>query len=164
MQLLGARGGAAGRVDMHDHGARARRAAKTIEGLDTVVVGAEKTLDGDPRDVAAAAGQLGAGSQQRRTGYRHDDGEQDGKNPPERELAPHSPAVDDDVGIERHGRAPSTTPGTDDSSRQCRRMRRRSTAGRRYSFSSSFSGSPLLRLSAAPRMSPSEAPESDEPY
>src|SRR5262249_35087895 len=75
------------------------------------------------------------------------DGDDNRADAPEGELAPHAAAIDDRIGIERHG-----SPLLD----SCR------LASRAYSFFSA--GFSVARLSAVPRMSPSVAPESVEPY
>src|SRR6185295_5226626 len=68
-----------------------------------VLVAEDDAADGDPRDLRAAGpGEATGPESNRRHDNRHDRNK-DGENPPEGELAPHPAAIDDMVGIERHG-------------------------------------------------------------
>ena len=42
-----------------------------------------------------------------RPAHHGDDGDEHRGDPPERQLAPHAAAIDDEIGIERHGLIPS---------------------------------------------------------
>src|SRR5262249_58701285 len=91
---------------------------------------------------------VGAGRAQRGPYRDHGaDGDDDRADAPDGELAPHAAAIDDRIGIERHGSPPLDSSGL---------------ASRAYSFFSA--GFSVARLSAVPRMSPGVAPESVEPY
>src|SRR5215203_6178705 len=105
MQLFRARGGAARTVDMHDHGLR-RRLPKPLQRLDTLAIGANEAGYGDASDRARARTrqQCRPGSMQRRAnGNDGADRQQNCQHTPESEFPPHPAAIDDDVGIERHG-------------------------------------------------------------
>src|SRR5579864_8476240 len=175
VKLLGAGGGAAGAVDMDDDGARQRRAGEPVERLHPVTVAADQALDGDAGDVGPHAGEAGAIAANRRHAGDGEHDHADGDDAPERELPAHPAAVDDQVGIKRHGRAPCW------SFRIAAKRRVRNPYSRTvvmgsgllaslgpgmtgHSSPSPFSLSSPLRLSAVPRMSPSVAPESEEPY
>src|SRR5215510_10914197 len=149
VQLLGARRGAAGGIDVHDHGPRARF-PQPLQRLDPLQIGADEAGDGDARDRSPRPPDqhVGAGRAQRGPYRDHRaDGDDDRADAPEGELAPHAAAIDDRIGIERHGSPPLDSSGR---------------ASRAYSFFSA--GFSVARLSAVPRMSPSVAPESVEPY
>src|SRR4029077_16332242 len=154
VKLLGAGGGAAGAVDMDDDGARQRRASEPVDRLHPVTIAADQALDGDAGDIGPHAGEARAIAAQRRHAGDGEHDDADGDDAPERELPAHTAAVDDQVGIKRHGRAPCFCPLPF------------TGRGNGYSSESSspFSFSSPLRLSAVPRMSPSVAPESEEPY
>ena len=150
VQLLGAGRGAAGGIDVHDHGPRARF-PEPLQRLHPLLIGADEAGDGDARDRSARAPDqhVGAGRAQRGAHRDHRaDGDDDRADAPEGELAPHAATIDDSIGIERHGSALLD-----------------SSALASYAYSSFFSaGFSVARLSAVPRMSPRVAPESVEPY
>ena len=53
---------------------------------------------------AGAAGQGAVTASEHDARADHgDDGDQHGQDAPERQLAPHAAAIDDEIGIERHG-------------------------------------------------------------
>src|SRR5436190_679859 len=74
---------------------------ESLEKLDTLLVVPDQASDLDPCDVVAAGSQHIAAPY--RHGERHDRGDRDNDrdHAPERELAPHAAAIDDQVGIER---------------------------------------------------------------
>src|ERR1700733_8420871 len=139
-QLLGAGGGAARTVNMDDDGARQRGFSKLVERLDPLLIAANQARYRHPRYIGSDAEYPGPPARQNHGAGNGENNHRDGEHAPEGELAPHAAAVDDQVGIERHGLASSAL----------------------YSSASSLSSS--LRLSAVPRISPSVAPESEEPY
>src|SRR5215813_13715758 len=105
MQLLGARRGAAGGIDVHDHGPRARF-PKPLQRLHPLQIGADEAGDGDAGDRSARPPDqyVGPGRAQRRAHRDHGaDGDDDRADAPEGELAPHAATIDDGIGIERHG-------------------------------------------------------------
>src|SRR5262249_25837076 len=190
--------GAAGAVDVHDHGAGARF-PEPLQRLDPLLIAADKARDRDAGDRAAgrARQHAGAGSAQRGADRDHGaDGDEHGQHAPEGELAPHPATIDDGIGIERHGLISSERSGarvplsaaTVNDAQEAAALWQIEEAARtkpvawsarplgcdvlprrhhlpRYSSSSFFSaGFSVARLSAVPRMSPSVAPESEEPY
>src|SRR5580700_1355546 len=106
VKLLGAGGGAAGAVDMDDDGARQRRAGEPVERLHPIAIAADQTFDGDAGDIRAHAGEARAIAAQSRHARDGEHDHADGDDAPERKLPTHAAAVDDQVGIKRHGRAP----------------------------------------------------------
>src|SRR5262245_58908537 len=105
MQLLGARRGAAGGIDVHDHGPRARF-PEPLQRLHPLQIGADEAGDGDAGDRSARPPDqyVGPGRAQRRAHRDHGaDGDDDRADAPEGELAPHAATIDDRIGIERHG-------------------------------------------------------------
>src|SRR5262244_804357 len=104
MQLLGARRGAAGGIDVHDHGPRARF-PEPLQRLHPLQIGADEAGDGDAGDRSARPPDqyVGAGRAQRGAHRDHGaDGDDDRADAPEGELAPHAATIDDRIGIERH--------------------------------------------------------------
>src|SRR6185437_5877653 len=95
--------GPAGAVDMDDNGAHIARLREPRERLDPVAVVADQPGDVDAGDLPAA--DLGEAVTPERPGHRDDrhDRHRDRGDAPERELAPHAAAIDDEIGIERHG-------------------------------------------------------------
>src|SRR5215467_1167173 len=105
VQLLGARRGAAGGIDVHDHGPRARF-PKPLQRLHPLQIGADEAGDGDAGDRSARPPDqyVGAGRAQRGADRDYGaDGNDDRADAPEGELAPHAATIDDRIGIERHG-------------------------------------------------------------
>ena len=89
---------------MQDHGTRAR-AAETLERRDAILVTADQALHGDAGDIVAARQQPAAGHQRDACANQRDEHDQQRADAPEGELAPHAAAIDDGIGIERHGSA-----------------------------------------------------------
>ena len=68
---------------------------------------AHQAFDLDAGDGAGRAAHAGAtGGQEYSAAHNGDDGNKYSKHAPERQLAPHAAAVDDMIGIERHGFGP----------------------------------------------------------
>ncbi len=90
---------------MHDDGLGARL-GEPLKGIDAILIVADQAGDLYPGDVVAAGGENLAAPE--RGGKRHDsrDGDQHRNHTPERELAPHAAAIDDQISIERHGWSP----------------------------------------------------------
>ncbi len=86
---------------MQDHRFRRRRAGEPVEQAHPLFVVANEAGDGDARDVGTAHQLAPAHRRRGRADREHDHG--DGDDAPEGELAPHAAAVDDQVGIKRHG-------------------------------------------------------------
>jgi hypothetical protein len=63
-------------------------------------------LDCHPGDIrAGSVGNPGAWAEHNREADDRHSGEEDRDNAPEREFAPHASAVNDLIGVERHGRS-----------------------------------------------------------
>jgi hypothetical protein len=108
MQLLGTGGGAAGAVDVHDHGTGARL-PKSLERLHAFLVATDQAGDGDAGNRSARlSGQHVGPRHAQRSAHGNDgaDDDEDGEDAPEGELAPHPATIDDGIGIERHGSSP----------------------------------------------------------
>src|ERR1700722_5580344 len=88
VELFGAGGGAAGAVDMYDHGASRSRPGQPVELRRALLVIADQSLDGDTRDIGAPAKACAAAG---KAGHRGDGeyDDDDGQHAPEGELAPH---------------------------------------------------------------------------
>src|SRR4029077_17118482 len=80
-------------------GARLR---ELLERVDAILIVTDEPGDLDSRDVIPACGQHLAAPDCRGKRHHGRNRHQNGDNAPERELAPHAAAVDDQVGIERH--------------------------------------------------------------
>src|SRR5262245_19004186 len=105
MQLLGARRGAAGGIDVHDHGPRARF-PQPLQRLHPLQIGADEAGDGDAGDRSARPPDQYVGTGRAQRGAHRDhgaDGDDDCADAPEGEFAPHAATIDDRIGIERHG-------------------------------------------------------------
>ena len=76
-----------------------------LERLDALAVAADQAFDVDPGDrPAGAAGERAAMAGEHDARADHgDDGDEHRHDAPERQLAPHAAAIDDEIGIERHG-------------------------------------------------------------
>ena len=160
VQLLGAGGGAARRIDVQDHRLHRRGRGEPVELAHPLLVVANEPSDGHARDVWPGDDAAPAHRGRRGADCEHD--HRDGDDAPKGQFAPHATAVDDQVGIKRHQRGPfldaascSVIPGPSEAAI-------RNDAS--HSSSGSFSFSSPFRRSAVPRMSPKVAPESEEPY
>ena len=143
---------------MNDHGPRRARLGQLVKLLYPLLVVADQALDGDARDIGVGADKSGAIADQPGGADHRKHDHHDGKHAPERQFAPHPAAIDDQIGIERHAQVPLLVQ------RNLRSRFRGDVQPTPYSFSSSSSLSLSLRFKAVPRMSPSVAPELDEPY
>ena len=93
---------------MDDDGEGIARACQIVERFGAVVIAADDALNGDARNLR------GQRLRERATGaLRHgrdpdhgDDGDQNRDDPPEGELSPQTAAIDNMIGIERHGMSP----------------------------------------------------------
>ncbi len=105
VELLGARGGAAGRIDVHDN-RRIARLAEPLQRLDALLVAADQPFDIDPRDrVRRRKRAAPTGSDHANADDRRDRDHRSGDTP-ECQLAPDTAAVDDHVRIQRHPISP----------------------------------------------------------
>ena len=102
VKLLRAGGGAAGAVDVHDDGLGARL-GQPRERLDPLAVVADEAGDLDAGDVAGFRQQAVARHQQQGEAAHGQEDDQRGENAPEGQFAPQPAAIDDGIGIERHG-------------------------------------------------------------
>ena len=104
MEFLGADRGPPGAVDVDDDRAGRARVGEIFERFEAILVAADDTADGDPRNLRTDRLHEAAARSAEHHGDADDgrDGDQDGHGAPERELAPHTAAIDDMVGIERH--------------------------------------------------------------
>src|SRR5262249_30955767 len=163
--------GAAGTVDLEDHRLDLVRLADLVEQLiHLAVVGddARHRNAGDMRQEAGRAREVLVAKQER---SHKEQPENDGQDAPGGQPPLEAAAFDHGFGVENHcpsladAGAASLAAGrlahsSVDASRSAA-----SLAGRlRLGLAPSSPSSPLALLSAAPRMSPSEAPESVEPY
>src|SRR6185437_3390054 len=156
------------------------------ERLDALLIVADQTLDFDAGNVVARPVDPVGRREQRDRGGNSGQHENGGRHAPKGQLPPYAAAVDDGIGIERHGRGPSVIRAACNAGHSWhgdveKENPRAHRPGVRFlgpgsavrhvvlhrcrgrPHSSSFSA-PARCLSAAPRMSPSEAPESAEPY
>jgi hypothetical protein len=78
-----------------------------LERLDPLLVVADQAGHLDPGDVVPARGEHVAAPRGRGERNHRADRDQHGDDAPERELAPHAAAIDDQVGIERHLESPA---------------------------------------------------------
>ena len=85
--------------------ARAGDSAEPVERLGALLVGADQAFDLDARDRAAgaSASPVRPVGQEHAAAHHRDDGDEHREHAPERQLAPHPAAIDDMIGIERHG-------------------------------------------------------------
>ncbi len=76
---------------------------EAFQRLGALAAAADKPFDVHPRDPPAGAGDGAAiAERQARADHRDDDNEYR-HDAPECQLAPHAAAIDDEIGIERHG-------------------------------------------------------------
>jgi hypothetical protein len=87
---------------MHDHRAD-MRLGQTLKRLDAVLVAADQPLYFDAGDISAIRQQPAAGHKCCGKTDQRDERDQQGADTPEGEFAPHTAAIDDSIGIERHG-------------------------------------------------------------
>ena len=85
------------------------RLPEPLERLHAFLIAADQAGDGDARNRAARLpGQHAGARHAQRSAHRNDgaDDDEDREDAPEGELAPHPAAIDDGIGIERHGSSP----------------------------------------------------------
>ncbi len=90
---------------MDNHRARTR-SAKPFKRLDPVLIAADEALNLDARNVSTRRHQAAARNKKKRAATDRDQRHHDSSYSPECELAPHAAAINDGIGIERHGFAP----------------------------------------------------------
>src|SRR6516162_3932671 len=159
-QLLRTGRGAAGAVNVDDDRARQVRPRQPVKLFGAILIAPDQARDGQACDVGADAKTIiaVAGQSGRAGNTEHD--QDNRRDPPEGELPPHATAINDEIGIKRHGFYPYLRFLSEPF------LHRWHAPPVPYSASSlsPVSLSSPLRLSAVPRMSPKVAPESDEPY
>src|SRR6516165_11977374 len=159
-QLLRTGRGAARAVNVDDNRTRQVRPRQPIKLFGAILVAADQARNGQAGDIGAYAQTIFAVAGQcgRAGNAEHD--QDDRRDPPEGELPPHATAINDEIGIKRHGFYPYLRFLSEPF------LHRWHAPPVPYSASSlsPVSLSSPLRLSAVPRMSPKVAPESDEPY
>ena len=88
---------------MKNDRARQARARQPVKLLCTILVAADQARDSQPRDVRAHAERISAVARQRRRAGNADHHQGNSRHPPEAKLPSHAAAVDDEIGIKRHG-------------------------------------------------------------
>ena len=91
---------------MYDHGTRAR-APKPGERLYAILIAADQALNLDAGDIGARRHKSAPRNEHQCCANDRKHGDHQRTDTPKRKLAPHTAAIDDDIGIERHGFAPS---------------------------------------------------------
>src|SRR5215469_9828461 len=102
-QLLRTGGGTPGTVDVDDDSANHAGPCQPIELLGAVLVAADQAREGQARDIGTDAKTIIAAASQRGHAGDAEHDQDDRCDPPEAELPPHAAAIDDEIGIKRHG-------------------------------------------------------------
>ncbi len=108
VELLRAGGGAAGAVNMEDNRLGVRF-GQPPQRFDPVAVVADQAGDLDAGDIAAAGEQAPARHQQQGQAADGEQNDHRGGDAPEGQFTPQPAAIDDGIGIERHGKRSSIT-------------------------------------------------------